>query len=333
MKNVHLPWPPRGSIYVLKMSRPPQLGPQNILTWRMTTATVVVAIHAIATFQAFKDYLCPQIIKAQDDKRLGRLSGFSTSSCRSSPFSLLSPDHLDLLGGQLFPAQLPLRSGSLKPFWEWYFLSDDYPRLKPSPPLLPSFPSCSPFVKIYPRPAPRLRAVLAFRWEETVPLASHSGSIALPSQCCWFAYYHLAYPNQQQTPRPFVLPLSIGLIIAKLGQTITATYRSQCPPTVQRAWKNWDLMGSEQTHMRLPPTPPGWAPGQSSTTQKAQPHKPPRPKAKPPGRFATTPWPNSSVSPQPIINQWATSCCQCKQRRSGELRHKQLARCWIVEGW
>jgi hypothetical protein len=40
MKNVHLPWPPRRSIYSLKISRPPQLGPQYILTWQMTTATV-----------------------------------------------------------------------------------------------------------------------------------------------------------------------------------------------------------------------------------------------------------------------------------------------------
>jgi hypothetical protein len=62
--------------------------------------------------------------------------------------------------------------------------SDDYPRLEPSPLLLPSFPSRSPFVEIYPRPAPRLRAVSAFRWEETGPSASHSGSVALPSQCC-----------------------------------------------------------------------------------------------------------------------------------------------------
>jgi E3 ubiquitin-protein ligase TRIP12 len=43
-------------------------------------ANVVVSIHAITTFQASNDYLCPQIIKAQDLKRLGRPSGSSTSS-------------------------------------------------------------------------------------------------------------------------------------------------------------------------------------------------------------------------------------------------------------
>lgn len=37
-------------------------------------ANVVVSIHAIATFQAFNDYLRPRIIKAQDDERLGRSS-------------------------------------------------------------------------------------------------------------------------------------------------------------------------------------------------------------------------------------------------------------------
>ncbi|PLW25474.1 hypothetical protein PCASD_24991 [Puccinia coronata f. sp. avenae] len=42
-------------------------------------ANVVVLIHAIATFQAFNGYLRPRIIKAQDDKRLGRTSGSSTS--------------------------------------------------------------------------------------------------------------------------------------------------------------------------------------------------------------------------------------------------------------
>ncbi|WAR62412.1 hypothetical protein PtB15_14B507 [Puccinia triticina] len=42
-------------------------------------ANVVVSIHAIATFQAFNDYLRPRIIKAQDDERLGRPSGSSTS--------------------------------------------------------------------------------------------------------------------------------------------------------------------------------------------------------------------------------------------------------------
>ncbi|MBW0499959.1 hypothetical protein O181_039674, partial [Austropuccinia psidii MF-1] len=40
-------------------------------------ANVVVSIHAIATFQAFNDYLRPRIIKAQDDERLGRPSGSS----------------------------------------------------------------------------------------------------------------------------------------------------------------------------------------------------------------------------------------------------------------
>ncbi|KAI7940474.1 hypothetical protein MJO28_014126 [Puccinia striiformis f. sp. tritici] len=42
-------------------------------------ANVVVSIHAIATFQAFNDYLRPRIIKAQDDERHGRPSGSSTS--------------------------------------------------------------------------------------------------------------------------------------------------------------------------------------------------------------------------------------------------------------
>ncbi|KAA1100638.1 Ubiquitin fusion degradation protein 4, variant 2 [Puccinia graminis f. sp. tritici] len=42
-------------------------------------ANVVVSIHAIATFQAFNDYLRPRIIKAQDDERLGRPSGSSSS--------------------------------------------------------------------------------------------------------------------------------------------------------------------------------------------------------------------------------------------------------------
>ncbi|KAH9821476.1 hypothetical protein DFH28DRAFT_1078835 [Melampsora americana] len=37
-------------------------------------ANVVVSIHAIATFQAFSDYLRPRIIKGQDDERLGRPS-------------------------------------------------------------------------------------------------------------------------------------------------------------------------------------------------------------------------------------------------------------------